>query len=111
MEITESFPRQVKPQNRKILCFYFRGELYKVNEAGEINANGIGHYSKTWIFLGGTKHHWSNHVSVNLADAFKDPTKLNGCLGFDKDHGTTREWSGSYYGKLPRITNVHIIYE
>jgi hypothetical protein len=92
----------------KILNFYFRGELYQVNENGEINANGINHYSKNWIFLGGTKHHWSRSITVKLLDAFNDPTKLNGCLGFDRDHGTVREWGGQYNGRLPRITGAHI---
>jgi hypothetical protein len=96
----------------KILNFTFRGKPYKVDENGRINANGIGHYSDTWIFLGGTKHHWSNSVTVSLADAFKDPIKLNGCLGFDRDNGTMREWGGGYdNGKLPRISNAHITTE
>lgn len=93
----------------KILQFYFRGEKYLVNEKGEINANGIGYHSSTWIFLGGTKHHWSNHVTVTLKQAFENPKSLEGCLGFDKDHGTTRMWGGCYNGKLPRITHVSVI--
>jgi len=95
----------------KILNFYFRGQLYKVNEAGEINANGIEHYSTAWLFLGGTKHHWSNHITVKLSEVFNDPTILNGCLGFDRDHGTVRQWGGRYNGKLPRISGAHIIVE
>lgn len=92
----------------KQLQFYFRGELYKVNEAGHINANGINKFSDTWIFMGGTKHHWSNHITVTLKDAFNNPSLLNGCLGFDKDHGTTRQWGGRYNGGLPRITNANV---
>jgi hypothetical protein len=95
----------------RILNFTFRGEPYKVDEKGRINANGIGYYSYNWIFLGGTKHHWSNHITVSLSDAFDDPSKLNGCLGFDIDHGTIRGWGGSYNGKLPRITNAYITTE
>jgi hypothetical protein len=95
----------------KILNFYFRGELYKVNDDGQINANGIGHYSKNWLFLGGTKHHWSRSITVSLHDAFTDPTQLNGCLGFDRDHGTMRQWGGMYNGRLPRITGAHITIE
>lgn len=92
----------------KILQFTFRGETYKVDEQGRINANGIGKHSDTWIFLGGTKHHWSNHITVTLTEAFENPTLLNGCLGFDKDHGTTRQWGGLYNGALPRINNASV---
>ncbi len=92
----------------KILQFYFRGEIYKVNEQGHINANGINEYSNSWLFLGGTKHHWSNSITVRLKDAFENPALLNGCLGFDKDHGTTRQWGGYYNGKLPRISGASI---
>jgi hypothetical protein len=95
----------------KILTFNFRGEIYKVNENGEIKANGLSCHSKTWIFLGGTKHHWSNRITVSLKDAFDDPTKLNGCLGFDRDHGTIRQWGGQYNGKLPRIVDARITTE
>jgi len=93
---------------KRILNFKFRGEWYKVNEKGEINANGIGHFSNTWLFLGGTKHHWSNHITITLKMAFEKPELLNGCLGFDRDHGTLRQWGGCYNGKLPRITNAYV---
>lgn len=92
----------------KTLQFYFRGQLYKVNEKGHINANGINHFSDTWVFLGGTKHHWSNRITVPLSKAFENPQLLNGCLGFDRDNGTTRQWGGQYNGKLPRITGARI---
>ena len=92
----------------RILNFTFRGEHYKVDELGRINANGIGHFSSTWIFLGGTKHHWSRHIDINLAKCFENPTLLNGCLGWDRDHGTTRQWGGCYAGKLPRIANAYL---
>lgn len=92
----------------KTLIFTFRGETYKVNEEGHINANGIGKFSDTWLFLGGTKHHWSNCITVSLKTAFINPELLNGCLGFDKDHGTTRQWGGQYAGKLPRIRNAYV---
>lgn len=95
----------------RVLIFKFRGDWYKVNERGHINANGIGHYSESWVFLGGTKHHWSNHITVSLRDAFIKPEELNGCLGFDRDHGTYRQWGGQYNGKLPRISNAYITEE
>lgn len=95
----------------RILHFNFRDQHYKVDEKGRINANGINHYSNTWLFLGGTKHHWSNHITVRLTDAFNNPSLLNGCLGFDKDHGTIRGWGGSWGGKLPRISGAYVTEE
>lgn len=92
----------------KILHFTFRGEHYEVNEAGHIKANGLPNHSSTWVFLGGTKHHWSNRIQFTTAEAFKNPQILNGCLGWDKDHGTTRQWGGQYYGQLPRIRSAYV---
>ena len=92
----------------KYLQFYFRGQTYKVNETGCINANGINKFSDSWIFLGGSKHHWTNYPHVSLKDCFINPDLLNGCLGWDKDHGTIRQWSGTYNGKMPRITGTTI---
>lgn len=93
----------------KKLVFYFRGEKYEVNESGQIKANGLNYFSPNWIFLGGSRHHWSNRINVSLRDAFEKPDLLNRCLGWDKDHGTTRQWGGFYLGKIPRITGAHII--
>lgn len=93
----------------KTLSFFHRGDLYLVNERGEINANGIGRFSPDWVFLGGSRHHWSNRIGVTLADAFRDPALLNGCLGWDRDHGTTRRWGGRYCGKIPRIEHATLI--
>jgi hypothetical protein len=92
----------------KTLNFKFRGDYYKVDDLGRINANGIGHFSDTWIFLGGTKHHWSNHIDILLNHCFDNPSLLNGCLGWDRDHGTIRQWGGRYNGKLPRISNAYV---
>ena len=93
---------------KKILVFMFRGQIYEVNEQGHIKANGLKNFSPTWVFLGGSRHHWSTHIDVKLADAFENPGLLDRCLGWDKDHGTTRQWGGKYYGKLPRIMNVSV---
>ena len=93
----------------KTLEFMFRGEQYQVDEQGRINANGIGHFSEDWIFLGGSSHHWHNRVTVSLANAFNMPGLLNDCLGWDKDHGTVRRWGGQYYGRIPRIKNAQVI--
>lgn len=92
----------------KVLNFKFRGEYYRVDEQGRINANGIGYFSDNWLFLGGTKHHWSRTITVPLAKVWDNPKLLEGCLGFDRDHGTTRQWGGQYHGRLPRITGVYI---
>lgn len=95
----------------KILNFKFRDEYYQVNELGHINRNQRGVFSSSWVFLGGSKHHWSKRINVTLKDAFENPKLLEGCLGWDRDHGTTRQWGGSYNGKLPRITNVYVTNE
>ena len=92
----------------RILHFQFAGKPYQVNEQGHINANGIGHFSDTWLFLGGSSHHWHNRITVTLQEAFKNPTTLQGCLGWDIDHGTTRRWGGQYNGRIPRIYHVYV---
>ncbi len=93
----------------KKLSFYFRGQQYLVNKKGEIKANGLTEHSKTWIFRGGAKHHMQNYPTITLKDAFEKPELLDGCLGFDIDHGTYRAWGGQYNGKLPRITNAQLV--
>jgi hypothetical protein len=95
----------------KLLKFYFRDQLYLVNEKGEINSNGLGYFSTNWIFLGGSSHHWHNRVTVTLAEAFKKPELLNKCFGWDKDHGTTRTWGGLFNGKVPRIKHAEVIHD
>lgn len=92
----------------KYLSFSFRGQQYIVDQQGRINANGIDHFSDTWIFLGGSTHHWMNRIDVPLPVAFKNPKALENCLGWDRDHGTVRRWGGRYLGKLPRITGVSV---
>lgn len=92
----------------KTLVFYHRGEKYEVNENGEIKNQMSNKFSKTWIFLGGSSHHWHNRVTVSLKMAFENPELLNGCLGWDTDHGTLRQWAGQWCGRLPRISGAHI---
>ncbi len=94
--------------NGKILTFYCRGRRYEVNGYGHIRANGLKHFSTTWVFLGGSPHHWNSHIVHRFAEACQNPEVLNGCLGYDKDHGTVRQWGGSYNGKLPRISGARI---
>lgn len=90
----------------KILWFVTRGERFEVNARGYIKRLDIPgfQFSPTWRFLGVSKHHWSNHPTVSLAEAFKNPQSLVGGLVWDVDHGTTRVWGGSYAGRLPRVT-------
>lgn len=92
----------------KILNFYFRGDHYQVDSSGRIKANGLTTFSDQWRFLGGSKHHWHNRITVTIEQAFEDPSLLNGCLGWDVDHGTTRQWLGRFNGKLPRIQSAHV---
>lgn len=92
----------------KILHFTFRGEHYQVNEDAQIKTKSNEYFSKDWLFIGGSKHHWSNRITVTMMDAFVNPELLNGCLGWDIDHGTTRQWGGRYNGKLPRISNAYV---
>ena len=79
----------------RTLVFYFRGECYEVNEKGHIKANGLSDFSSSWVFLGGSSHHWHNRITVTLEDAFNMPGLLNGCIGWDRDHVTLRRWGGS----------------
>lgn len=92
----------------KYLHFSFRGDHYEVNQQGHIKANGLAHFSDQWVFLGGSHHHWRNGIDVPREMAFANPSLLNGCLGWDRDHGTTRQWAGRWCGKLPRITNAYV---
>ena len=92
----------------KTLCFMFRGDEYRVNEKGYIKANGLTYFSKDWRFIGGSPHHWHQRIVVTVAEAFRDPKRLNGCLGWDVDHGTLRKWGGCYFGKLPRIQQAYV---
>jgi len=94
-------------RKEKYLRFLSRGDIFLVNEKGQIQGPNSGSFSENWIFLGGSKHHWSSSPTVSLKQAFENPSLLNGCLGWDIDHGTTRRWSGCYCGKLPRITGAY----
>lgn len=93
----------------KELRFSCRGDWYRVNEKGYITTENWKHFSDSWVFLGGSRHHWSRKVTVPFKEAMKHPERLNGCLGWDCDHGTIRTWGGQYNGKLPRITGAHCI--
>ena len=70
--------------------------------------NTYNDWGKSWVFLGVSFHHWRQGIDLCLAEAFKAPEKLKGGMVWDIDHGTTRQWRGQYYGKLPRITNAYV---
>lgn len=87
----------------KTLRFTYRGDSYSVNESGHIKTNGLPSHSRDWLFLGGSRHHMSNSIAVSLQDAFREPSLLNGCYGWDVDHGTTRAWRSRSGGRIARI--------
>uniref|UniRef100_A0A6M3LEA6 Uncharacterized protein n=2 Tax=viral metagenome TaxID=1070528 RepID=A0A6M3LEA6_9ZZZZ len=63
-------------------------------------------FSEQWLFLGVSFHHWRTNIDLKLED-IKDPKDLIKGLVWDVDHGTTRQWGGSYYGKIPRIVDAY----
>lgn len=93
----------------KELRFIVRGGYLRVDPEGRIKAHGTDGFSDNWRFLGGSRHHWRRGIDIDLAAAFKDPSSLNGCLGWDRDHGTVRQWRGSWNGRLPRIGGAYVI--
>ena len=97
--------------NVRTLVFDHFGKTYHVDEMGRIAVVSGSHYhSPQWLFLGGSRHHRRNGLDVTLQDAFRDPASLNGCIGWDRDHGTMRRWGGRYYGRTPRITSARVEY-
>ena len=92
----------------KYLHFEHRGDWYVVNHKGEIKSRNNGTFSKNWIFRGVSTHHWSNHIDVNLAEAFKSPKSIIKGIVWDIDHGTHRTWGGSYGGKIPKVQAAHV---
>ena len=92
----------------KILYFKHRDALYQVNEEGYIKSEKSKNFSKNWIFLGVSKHHMNNHVTIPFKKCWENPDLMMNGYVWDVDHGTTRMWSGQYNGKIPRITSVMI---
>jgi hypothetical protein len=94
----------------KTLHFQHRGQWFKVTEDGFIVRTDIDESepSGQWLFLGVSTHHWHRHVTVTLEQAFSKPKSIVGGYVWDCDHGTTRTWGGSYYGKVPRITAAYV---
>lgn len=90
-----------------ILKFECRGQWYAVNEAGEMTSeHEFPHFSGAWKFLGVSFHHWRNGIDVHFTKDTKAAALIGGRV-WDLDHGSTRVWSGRYFGKLPRITRAY----
>ncbi len=94
----------------KTLHFIIRGSHYSCNEQGWIRRHDMKDFEPAgdWVFLGVQGHHWNNHITTTRAEAFEHPEKIIGGMVHDLDHGTHRVWSGSYNGKLPRITSAWV---
>ena len=88
----------------KILMLQIRGDIYKVDENGNITQKH-NDFSEQWKFLGVSFHHWRNGID-RYFERNADPKKYIKGILWDLDHGTVRRWGGSYHGKLPRITNA-----
>lgn len=95
----------------KTLLFTCRGERYKVKPNGDMLQvnNTYNNWDEHWKFKGVSFHHWRRSRDINVVEAFENPKSLIGGLVWDVDHGTLRQWGGSYYGKLPRITEAYIV--
>jgi len=89
----------------KILIILIRGNYYKINCKGEIfgGEHDLTEPSGDWLFLGTSTHHMNNRVIHSFHEIWKNPSLAVKGYMWDKDHGTTRTWSGLYYGQLPRI--------
>ena len=102
---------QNKVERRLHIDVSCRGS-YVINEDGYItqdtgNAKSV-HFSNSWVFLGVSLHHWRKGIDVKVEEAFKDPSRLVKGIVWDIDHGTIRKWSGSCYGRLPRVTRAWV---
>lgn len=99
---------EAKKTDPRTLSFVCDGKPYLVNRQGHIKANGLAGFSDSWVFLGGS-HPKADHVEVDLAMAFENPSSLDGLVGWDVDHGTTRLWAGRQIRRifvLPQPPNL-----
>jgi len=94
----------------KVLHFLYRGEWYKVKENGDMlqELNTYNEWNEDWRFLGVSFHHWRRGMDLTVKESFKHPNKMVGGLVWDIDHGTIRQWLGSFYGKLPRVSSAYV---
>jgi hypothetical protein len=92
-------------EDGSMLHFRCRGEEFKVNSKGELIQANRTEFSGQWKFLGVSFHHWRTGIDLRFED-ISDPEQIIGGRVWDFDHGIVRMWSGSYFGKLPRITQA-----
>lgn len=103
------------PEHKEYLHFEHAGKDYVVNAKGEITSqhqfNQLGDkaFSGNWLLLGVNYHHWRNGIDVRFPELWAAPERMKTGMVWDKDHGTTRQWSGQYFGKLPRVTRAYKI--
>jgi len=90
-----------------MLHFRCRGEWFKVNDSGFMTQEANDNFSDNWCFLGVSFHHWRNGIDVRFSPKIQARDLIKGIV-WDHDHGTTRQWGGCYFGKLPRITDAYI---
>jgi hypothetical protein len=100
------------PEKKRYIMFTIRGERYVVNEHGQMTQaerfeKDKSDFSGEWKLRGVSFHHWRMSMDVGFDRIWEDPTKMNGGLLWDYDHGSTRLWCGSYCGKLPRVSWAH----
>ena len=96
-------------RNGYVLTFEYNGQTYFVDCSGRINANGIRAFSNSWIFKGGSRHIRRNGIDVTRGQAWENPELLNGCYGWDWDHGTNRAWRSVRNGKVARISGARLV--
>lgn len=98
----------------RILHIQHRGTWYKIS----LEKATLGHVMQygehrfplpnwSWRILGFSTHHWHRSITIPLTPDIAANVVKN-CLVWDKDHGTTRIWGGSYCGKLPRVQSAYI---
>jgi hypothetical protein len=97
----------------KTLSFRCRGEVVTVSLESEtlghiIEGNGIKWLlpHDSWRIVGFSRHHMSRSFSPLTTET--QPADVDGCLVWDRDHGTLRTWMGSYQNRLPRASNATI---
>lgn len=97
---------------KKILGFTHRGETVRVSMDKKTFGHIISHHGHkfslphpSWRIIGFSTHHMQNRPIIRLEDV-TDPKQIVGTYVWDVDHGTVREWMGSYGGKLPKVTNA-----
>ncbi len=80
------------------IAFYFTTyhstETFKVTTEGYITQYQNDDFSKQWLFLGVSKHHWRRGIDLKFCDIIKQDTlnNIHKCYIWDEDHGAVRRW-------------------